>query len=225
MGPFRWVLLLIGVSVIGLVFAYSRGLLPNSRSFNKLPGLRKDPVMNELESALPEPEEEQEPAEPKEPLIVPDSRVLTVRIMPAPGAHFPAEELVLALREVGLRHGQFGIFHRLAEPLRPGGEERIRYSVASLVEPGSFDLSNLKDSEYRGISIFMLLPAPEDGVQLFDEMLETARQIASRIEGRLLDEQGGAMSIQRERYMREEVIEFLRQYSRADIARSYSADA
>jgi len=226
MGPFRWVLLLIGVGLIGLIFAQSRGLLPGRKSFRNLPGLRKEPVLDELgqPDAELEPEPEPEPEEPLEPLIMPESRVITVRIMPAPGTQFPAEELVLALRDVGLRHGEFGIFHCLAEPDSPDGKERIRYSVASLVEPGSFDLSNLKDSFYRGISIFMLLPAPEDGVQLFDEMLQTAREIARRIDGRLLDEQGGAMSIQRERYMREEVIEYLRQFARADLDRSYSAD-
>ena len=41
-------------------------------------------------------------------------------------------------------------------------------------------------------------------------MLLTARAIARELDGRLVDEQGGALSVQRERYMREEVIEFLR---------------
>ncbi|MGI9318050.1 MAG: cell division protein ZipA C-terminal FtsZ-binding domain-containing protein [bacterium] len=231
MGPLRWVLLLIGAIVIGLIFAQSRGWLPNRKSLKRLPGIRKEPVIAELEptddltdqqtEALAEPDPEQS----KEPLILPDSKVITVRILPAPDAQFPAEELVLALRDAGLRHGDFGIFHNLAAPAQPGSKERIRYSVASLVEPGSFDLSNLKESSYRGVSIFMLLPAPEDGVKLFDEMLETARVIARSVDGRLLDEQGGAMSIQRERYMREEVIEYLRQYAQTDLARSFSAEA
>ena len=118
-------------------------------------------------------------------------------------------------------------FHRIAESAGSSGEEdeRIRYSVASLVEPGSFDLSNLKDSEYPGISIFMLLPAPEDGAKMFDEMLGTAREIAKQIDGRLVDEQGGAMSVQRERYMREEVIEFLRQLRRSRVQQTFSTDA
>ena len=232
MGPFRWVLLLIGTGVIGLIFAYSRGWLPGRKSLNKLSVLRKEPVLEGFEedfkedfAPLTQPEAEEEPAITPDPAILPDSRVITVRIMPAPGTQFPAEELVLALREAGLRHGDFGIFHRLTSAATADAKEHIRYSVASLVEPGSFDLTNLKESEYRGISIFMLLPAPEDGVQLFDEMLATAREIARRVDGRLLDERGGALSIQRERYMREEVIEFLRQYAHSDIVRSYSAEA
>ena len=105
-----------------------------------------------------------------------------------------------------IQHGQYGIFHRLDEE----DGTRIRYSVASLIEPGSFDLSKLKESSYKGVSIFMVLPAPEDGLELFDDMLQTARDLAKETGGHLLDEQGGALSVQRERYMREEVIEFLR---------------
>jgi len=87
---------------------------------------------------------------------------------------------------------------------------RLRSSVASLVEPGAFDLLKLKESFYKGVSIFMVLPAPEDGVSLFDEMLETARTIARGASGRLVDEDGSVLSVQRERFMREEVIDFVR---------------
>lgn len=234
MGPFRWVLLLFGVAVIGLVFAHSRGMLPDLKILRRIPRLLRLPGSKEQVQELPEqsaavenpPEEspEKPPAKSKASPISSDSKVVTVRIMPPQGVQFPAEELVLALRQVGLRHGQFDIFHRMSEG-EGGQEDRIRYSVASLVEPGSFDLSNLKDSSYRGISIFMLLPAPEDGVAMFDEMLETAREIARQVDGHLVDEQGGAMSIQRERYMREEVIEYLRQHRKSGAQTMFSADA
>ncbi len=220
MEPFRWVLLLVGVAIIALVFAYSRGLLPTRyrlpKSLPKIPAYRREPVLDDADDRV----DTVPVSSPKSPPLADDSKVVTVRIMPLPKAHFPAEELILALREVGLRHGQFDIFHRLADE----SQERIRYSVASLVEPGSFDLSNLKESKYLGISIFMVLPAPEDGVELFDEMLETARDIAKRIDGRLVDSQGSTMSMQRERYMREEVIEFQHQRKQSEVWQSLSAD-
>ena len=232
MEPFRWVLLLIGVIIIALVFAYSRGLLSFRYRLPKgltkglskyLPkGLSGIPTLqSRVESeGLVKPAPQEVPVStPKPPPLAKDSKVVTARIMPMPGAHFPAEELILALRAAGLQHGQFGIFHCMSD------EERIRYSVASLVEPGSFDLSNLKESQYLGISIFMVLPTPEDGVTLFDEMLAAARDIAKQIDGNLVDEQGSAMSMQRERYMREEVIEFLRHHSQSAIRQHLSTDA
>ena len=200
MEPLRWILLLVGLVLIGGIFCYSRGWYPKIRWRRRKPeeSVAVEPII------LPD---NDDPAheEPDVPSLEKDSRVVAVRIMPQQGSAFPAEELILALRSADLRHGRFGIFHCYADD-----DERVRYSVASLVEPGSFDLSNLKDSEYRGISVFAILPADEDGVQLFDDMIRKARELAKVIDGTLTDEQGGAFSLQRERYMREDLIEFLR---------------
>jgi len=205
---FRWILLLGGVLLIGGVFAYSRGWF----AF-RWPWPKKAAAEAKLEpEILDSPEESDAKIEPPvvaAPEITGQSMVVTVRVMPQAGSQFPAERLILSLRDAGLAHGKYGIFHCLDEELGT----RIRYSVASLVEPGSFDLTKLQDSEYNGISIFMILPAAEDGVLLFDDMLQTARVIAKAIDGRMVDESGGALSVQRERYMREEVIDFLRRHN------------
>jgi cell division protein ZipA len=210
MAAFRWVLLLIGVIVLALVFAYSRGLLPTKLKLPRLRSFRAGPDESEQDEQPEAPVEAAKPVfpapMPAAPRIQPESKVIAVRIMPEPGFGFPAEPLILALRAAGLKHGHSGIFHC---PDESAPDERARYSVASLVEPGSFDLSHLKESEYPGISIFTVLPAPENGIELFDQMVATARHIARDIDGRLVDEQGGTLSLQRERYMREEVIEFL----------------
>ena len=217
MGPFRWILLLLGLCLLAAIFAVGRGVRLPELKLPSFPRRKTDDAADvdpAATSVQEEPEPEPEPPQPK-PSIEPDSRVVTVRVMPHVGEAFPAEQLILALRSAGFRHGQFDIFHMLDK--EPG--ERIRYSVASLVEPGSFDLSNLKDSFYPGISIFMVLPAPEDGVSLFDEMVEKARGVARDLDGMLVDEQGGTLSIQRERYMREEIMEFLRRHRQAAAAR------
>ncbi len=218
MEPFRWILLLAGIALIFAIFCYSRGWYPKfGNYFTRAPRGRG---VNESEASgdsdVSASAADQPPASvakrTKVPRLLPESKVITVRIMPHEGQAFPAENLILALRSAGLRHGQFGIFHAHAED----DDERIRYSVASLVEPGSFDLTHLKDSEYRGISIFAVLPAPEDGLQLFDDMVAKAREISRAIDGCLADEQGGTFSLQRERYMREDVIEYLRRRDFSD---------
>jgi cell division protein ZipA len=112
--------------------------------------------------------------------------------------------LVLALRSAELRHGQFGIFHAHPE----GSPDVTVFSVASLTEPGSFDLTALKTGRYPGVSLFMALPGPLDGVTAFDRMVACARQLASDLDGELSDEQGSTLSVQRQRYLREEVIHF-----------------
>ena len=39
-------------------------------------------------------------------------------------------------------------------------------------------------------------------------MMEAARTLAKSLDGELLDESGSTLSIQRERYMREEIVQF-----------------
>ncbi|MGI9344569.1 MAG: cell division protein ZipA C-terminal FtsZ-binding domain-containing protein [Gammaproteobacteria bacterium] len=155
-----------------------------------------------------------EPADPAEAEPEPEPPVLTerparaqakivaIRLMCRSNSGFPAEDLILRMRDLGLRHGEFGIFHGGADD---AGSD---YSVASLVEPGSFDLTRIKKESYPGVSIFMRLPGNRDGVEIFDDMLATSRSLAKHMDGELLDEQGSSLSIQRERYLREEVIQF-----------------
>lgn len=156
----------------------------------RAPGLSGDAAR-----ADPEPLETELETEPR--------KVITVRMMAREQSGFQAEELILALREAGLRHGQFGIFHKLDDV-----DDLPGFSVASLVEPGSFDLTRIKTDYYPGVSIFMSLPSSRDGVAVFDEMLATSRSLAKKMDGDLLDEHGSTLSIQRERYIREEVIQF-----------------
>ncbi len=61
---------------------------------------------------------------------------------------------------------------------------------------------------FFGISIFLVLPGPVDSVEAFDLMMTAARALAQSLDAELLDESGSTLSIQRERYMREEVIQF-----------------
>ena len=121
---------------------------------------------------------------------------------------FAGDELVLSLRGIGMRHGRFGIFHRF----EGSEEDKVIFSAASLVEPGSFDLENIKEQKIPGISLFMVLPGPIDGAEAFDLMMAASRALSQSLDAELLDESGSTLSIQRERYLREEIIQY--QHSR-----------
>ena len=54
----------------------------------------------------------------------------------------------------------------------------------------------------------MVIPGPLDAAEAFDLMIQAARALTQSMDGELLDETGSTLSIQRERYMREEVIQF-----------------
>lgn len=205
MDGLRWLLLIFGVLVIAGVYFYSRR---EQVEDEKPPEIdRKTPTIDEQADELAEEAAVEQPDidEAESPEVARDEqKIVTLRLVARDRDTFPAEDLILNMRGIGLRHGKFGIFHRI-----DGDDEgRTIFSAASLVEPGSFDLKNLKDQEIPGISLFLVLPGPIDGVDAFDMMMQAARTMAQSLDGELLDESGSTLSIQRERYMREEVVQF-----------------
>jgi cell division protein ZipA len=134
-------------------------------------------------------------------------RVVALRLVPR-GAELPTERAVAALRDAGLEHGRYSIFHRQL------GTNREGFSVASLTEPGSFDLEHLGDATIAGLSFFLVLPGKGDPVSRFDAMVETARALSVELAADLFDERGSSWSSQRERYLREELIEYRHQSER-----------
>jgi cell division protein ZipA len=134
-------------------------------------------------------------------------RVVALRLVPR-GAELPTERAVAALRDAGLEHGRYSIFHRQL------GTNREGFSVASLTEPGSFDLEHLGDGTIAGLSFFLVLPGKGDPVTRFDAMVETARALSVELAADLFDERGSSWSSQRERYLREELIEYRHQVER-----------
>jgi cell division protein ZipA len=139
----------------------------------------------------------------------PPDRIITIRCI-SKSKELSCQTVVLALRAAGMQHGRYGIFHRAGK----AGVDDPLFSVANLTEPGSFDLSDLDKSTIPGMSFFMTLPGSGDPVAAFDLMVETARSLAHDLDAELHDEKGSSWSIQRERYLREEIIEYRHQRAR-----------
>lgn len=177
---------------------------PIPAGFEAAPELERDGV-----SELEDPEPAAAASSADEPAPPDAERVVTVRLV-SKGAPLNGQTVVLAMRAAGLRHGRYGIFHRMPES---DGEEPL-FSVANLTEPGSFDLTNLAESTLPGMSFFMLLPGAGDPVERFDMMVDTARSLARELEAELHDDRGSTWSIQRERYVREQIIEYRYQLDR-----------
>jgi len=212
MWDLRWVLLGLGALVLVGVYLWSRGIVSRGM-LPTLPGRkqRTEPSIGEPPpaAAVPAPPppslvetvSEEEKARP-----APD-RIVTLRLIPR-SAELPAERAVAALRSAGLEHGRYAIFHRQLDTNREG------FSVASLTEPGSFDLEHLDRTSIAGLSFFVVLPGIGDPVLRFDAMVETARALSVELAADLFDERGSSWSSQRERYLREELIEYRHQFDR-----------
>jgi cell division protein ZipA len=200
MWELRWILAGLGVALIAGLYAWGR--ITSRRS-------AATPPAEAQASAEPESDPEQPAAAPPEPPKRQGAdKIITLRLVPK-SEELRSEAVVLALREAGLRLGRYGIFHLQTM------EQEAAFSVASLLEPGSFDLENLQDSTMPGMSFFMVLPGTGDPVTRFDLMVQTARALAVELDAELFDDRGSSWSIQRERYMREELVEYRHQIGRA----------
>jgi len=208
MDGLRWLLLLFGVLVIAGVYIYSRRERSKPAE-SYIPEHRVAPTFDEddqdASTSGTDSQVDSDTSEPAEQSTRSSAqKIVTLRLVAKNRGAFRGDELILSLRGIGMRHGKFGIFHRIDGT----DESSTIFSAASLVEPGSFDLANIKDQEIPGISLFLVLPGPMDGAEAFDMMMEAARALALAMDGELLDESGSTLSIQRERYMREEIIQF-----------------
>jgi cell division protein ZipA len=211
MDGLRWLLLLFGLLVIAGVYFYSRRER-NKKEISPPASTRIEPSLKAGET-IPDSEDIATAGDAEAEAPLDDDadetpalgeKIVTLRLVARQQGTFPGDDLVLSMRGLGMRHGKFGIFHRY----EGDDESKVIFSAASLVEPGSFDLENIKSQQIPGISLFMVLPGPMEGAQGYDLMVAAGRALAKSLNAELLDESGSTFSIQRERYLREEIIQY-----------------
>jgi cell division protein ZipA len=131
-------------------------------------------------------------------------KIVAIRVTAAHPTRFDGALLREVVTAARFTHGRYEIFHRLDSDGRP------IMSLASLLEPGTFDPAKMDTAAYPGIAIFTVMPGPLPAARAFDELLDTARALAHRLGGQLQDERGAPLSVQRVFKLREEVVAFER---------------
>lgn len=172
-----------------------------------IPTLRPEPQSRVEPTLSVHPIEAVEPLQ-AEPIEAPAPRrpqkILAIRVTASAPARFDGAQLLAALRAEGLGLGRYEIFHCLHEDGRP------IYSVASLREPGTFDIEAMPTTYYPGVAMFAVLPGPVPAAEAFDEMIFSARALATHLSGSLTDERGAPLTTLRVGKLREEALEFER---------------
>jgi cell division protein ZipA len=149
-------------------------------------------------------------APPPTPRPPPAEKIITLRVAAPPLERFEGGMLVRALEAAGLEHGRMSIFHKITP------EGTTLFSVASLVEPGTFDLETVSGRRFPGVSLFAVLSPDGDAGAVLEDMLAAARTLAASLHGIVQDERGTSLSPQRLAELRAEVFAWTREHAAAD---------
>ncbi|MBT8139377.1 MAG: cell division protein ZipA [Gammaproteobacteria bacterium] len=117
--------------------------------------------------------------------FVSEEQLLVLHVRARNQRGFNGTDLLQVLLACDMRYGDRDILHRHE---RAGGNGSLQFSVANMVEPGTFNLEDINSFRTPGISFFMSLPGPDNTEEAFECMLETANCVVKNLDAELLDE-------------------------------------
>ncbi|PKG85690.1 cell division protein ZipA [Colwellia sp. 75C3] len=162
--------------------------------------LKRDQIEIDFESQKSTPVTAPEKRKTKlEPQVI----ILSV-VMPANQQMFGAA-LLPSLLTLGLKYGEMNIFHRHEDS---AGNGRVTFSLANIMNPGSFDLDSMETFATRGVSLFMTLPNAGDSLAVFEQMLNGAKQLAQEFNAQVIDDKRNVMTKQTEQHYLGKIREF-----------------
>ena len=215
MEEIRWVLIISGIALIAGIIIYESYLKSILHKTSKESEKIEPTFHDESSPNSPKINEEQLGAHSDNNIdieididdhniMVECDHVITVRLTPIDTKPFDGNQVLEILNGNGLSLDDSGIFNYLDKH-----NKTKLFSAANLVEPGVFDAQDIENQKIPGLSFFMLMPLSSNEINAFDEMMMVLKKIKTSLKAELLDDAGSTLSIQRERYIREEVIEYM----------------
>ena len=237
MEPLSWILLAVGLSALVAVFLWRKrdnNSIPhtldegpaaegvaydqNGDVISEVRVITPRDLMSESQAAALEERSPTPPAsngekvdltpEPEEEPIEVD-KVVVLHVLAPHGEVFQGLDVRAALIAEGLVHGKDGFFGR-----RDERNNCIKWRVANMLKPGTFDIAALEAMETNGLTLFMALPCPFSFLDAFDDLIATGQRLTDRLSGTLADEKRHRLNQQTIAHEREAVIDYATQQKR-----------
>ena len=129
------------------------------------------------------------------------SDIIVLYILPKGDEELLGAQINSSAQAMGLSFGDMNIFH-----YRPG--HRNIFSLANMLEPGSFDADTIHDLKTSGLTIFMKITG-NDPLDDLTEMLQRSYQLAGLLGARLCNSKRQPLTEQDAENYRTQVSEFI----------------
>ena len=126
-----------------------------------------------------------------------EPQVIVLSVVMPEGRSMSGAALLPSLLTLGMKYGEMNIFHRHQDN---AGNGKVTFSLANMMNPGTFNLDDIENFSTQGITLFMTLPNPGDAFEVFEQMLNAAKQLAVEFRGQLLDHKRSVMTKQTEQH-------------------------
>lgn len=135
----------------------------------------------------------------------PSEKIIAFSILAATDTMFTGKEIRAAAQKFNFVYGDMNIFNRCVEV---NGKQQVLFSLVNVLEPGYFDLDTLDRLRTPGVTLFMRLPGPQDGLAAFSDMLFTAHQLVATLHGHLCGQNRKPIGKQDIDQLRQGILEF-----------------
>lgn len=109
--------------------------------------------------------------------------LIQLSVVASDDGFFNGEDLRDALVELDLIYGDMGIYHRYDREYR-----EPLFSIASLVEPGTFPIEDMESFECPGVVLFFQPTQVKAPLEVFDDLVSTCHELAVKLDGVEWDE-------------------------------------
>lgn len=129
------------------------------------------------------------------------SDIIVLYLLPKGNQKLNGSQINSSVQAMGLSFGEMNIFH-----YRPGN--RNVFSIANMLEPGSFDVNTIHDLQTTGLSVFMQITG-DDPLDDLTEMLQRSYQLAGLLDARLCNHKRQPLTQQDAENYRKQVSDFI----------------